>query len=586
MRKKRLLWKIYPSYLLLTFISLAAVGWFTSSACRHFYHRRTASDLEARARILQQQVSHYLSAKNYSAVDRLCKEIGRAVSTGVSVVLPSGKIIGSSHSNAMDKGHQTELVQAFSGVVGISTEYNSHFQKKVMNVAVPIFQKNAVSGVIRTSIPVETIDDEVKSIQIRILISGLLMALLASGIGFIVSRNLSRPIEEMTRGASRFASGDLTYRLPEFTLQETAGLASAMNQMANQLDERLNLAVQQRSETEAVLSSMEEGVIAIDREERVISINRAASDIFNATPVNLQGRTIQEVIRNKDVHRFVEKALLSHKRIEEDITLFQGEERILFAHSTPLSNAQDNQIGTLIVLNDVTRLRRLENMRRDFVANVTHEIKTPLTAIKGFVETLSSGSVDSKEEVQRFLGIVMKHVDRLAAIIEDLLSLSRIEREKELNTITFKSHPVRKVLKMAIQTCRLKMEQKQIQVDLACEDSIEAAMDPGLIEQAAVNLIDNALNYSGDNSTILVSAVSYDSEIIIQVKDHGVGIAKEHIPRLFERFYRVDKARSRHLGGTGLGLAIVKHITQIHGGYVAVTSTPGEGSVFKIHLPR
>jgi two-component system phosphate regulon sensor histidine kinase PhoR len=253
--------------------------------------------------------------------------------------------------------------------------------------------------------------------------------------------------------------------------------------------------------------------------------------------------------------------------------------------SSPLLDANKEHIGTLVVFNDVTHFRRLENMRRDFVANVSHEIKTPLTAIKGFVETLHQGSVDNPEEADRFLGIINKHVDRLSAIIEDLLSLSRIEQEDEGKIIKLEEGYVNDVFQSAIQICRSKAEEKNITIRPVCNEPISAKFDTTLLEQAVVNLLDNAIKYSEPKSTILLKAQRNNSEIRIRVEDQGIGIAKKHLPRLFERFYRVDKARSRKMGGTGLGLAIVKHIAQAHGGRITVESTLGVGSVFTIHLP-
>jgi len=225
-------------------------------------------------------------------------------------------------------------------------------------------------------------------------------------------------------------------------------------------------------------------------------------------------------------------------------------------------------------------------MRKDFVANVSHEIKTPLTAIKGFVETLHRGSVDTPEESDRFLGIIQKHVDRLSSIIDDLLSLSRIEQEDERQAIQFENRPINDIFRSAVQICRSKAEEKNIDISLDCDEHLESYIDPTLLEQAVVNLLDNAIKYSEPNSAIHLTANLNDSEVKIIVEDQGIGIAKKHLPRLFERFYRVDKARSRKLGGTGLGLAIVKHIAQAHGGQVTVNSTPGKGSMFTIHLPK
>jgi two-component system phosphate regulon sensor histidine kinase PhoR len=238
------------------------------------------------------------------------------------------------------------------------------------------------------------------------------------------------------------------------------------------------------------------------------------------------------------------------------------------------------------VFSDVTQLRRLEDMRRDFVANVSHEIKTPLTAIKGFVETLHQNAVETPEEAQRFLGIIAKHVDRLNTIIEDLLMLSRIENEGERGDIMREKTRLRDIFQNAVQICRPQADEKRIRVEMEGDEGLAAMVDPVLLEQAAVNLLDNAIKYSDPEKTVRIRARRLDREIQVQVQDHGIGIEKKHLPRLFERFYRVDKARSRALGGTGLGLAIVKHIAQAHGGHVTVESRLGQGSLFTIHLPR
>jgi two-component system phosphate regulon sensor histidine kinase PhoR len=233
----------------------------------------------------------------------------------------------------------------------------------------------------------------------------------------------------------------------------------------------------------------------------------------------------------------------------------------------------------------VTQLRRLENMRRDFAASVSHEIKTPLTAIKGFVETLCTGDLDDREETRRFLTIIDKHVNRLATIIDDLMQLSRIEHDDEIQQIGLECCRIENVIKTAIGLCAENIHGKGIDVQFSCEPDLNGCFDATLLEQAAVNLLDNAIKYSPEKSAIHIEALSVDDELQIRFEDQGVGIAKKHLPRLFERFYRVDKARSRKLGGTGLGLAIVKHIAQAHGGSVSVKSELAKGSTFTLHLP-
>ncbi len=588
-KKKRLIWQLYPSYLLITLISITAVSWYASNSLRHFFIDRTASDLQTRGRLLEQQIKECLSSLDSISIDNLCKEIGKTVSTRITIILPNGDVIGDSEEDPgiMDNhANRLEVIQASAGQLGTSIRYSRTLHQRMMYAAIPVVINNKTKAVIRTSIPLTSIDDELKSIQIKIALGGFLIALLASGICLYVSRRISRPIEEMRQGAEHFARGDLRYRLDTPNTKELGGLAEAMNQMAIQLEDRIKTVINQRNEYEAVLSSMMEGIVAVDTEERIISVNQAAASMLKSKLSELKGRSVQEMIRNRELQGFVMETLSSGKALQGDIIFRRNGEKVLNTHSTPLCDANNKRIGTLIVLNDVTQLRRLENVRRDFVANVSHEIKTPLTAIKGFVETLRCGAMENPEEAWRFLAIIENHVNRLAAIIEDLLQLSRIEQEGEIKQIQLKESYIKDVIHASIQVCQVKAEKKRIRIDVLCEDSVLAKIDPPLLEQAFVNLLDNAIKYSKEESKILIETILTDSEAIISFQDHGIGIAKKNLPRLFERFYRVDKARSRKLGGTGLGLAIVKHIIQAHGGNVTVESTAGKGSTFAIHLPR
>ena len=393
------------------------------------------------------------------------------------------------------------------------------------------------------------------------------------------------PIEEMRKGAEHFARGDLKYRLSSPGTTETANLAEAMNQMAANLANQIEAEVNQRNQIEAVLSSMSEGVIALDMNEHILSFNHAAADILEKLPAADKSLSLQEIIRDSRLSDFIEKAQKNNIPVREDILLYQNGKRILNVNASPLRDAKEKRIGTLLVLNDVTHLRRLERMRQDFVANVSHEIKTPLTAIKGFVETLQSGAKDNPKETARFLSIIDKNVNRLGAIIDDLLYLSRIEKENEANLIQLTKTTVKKIITSSIKICKTEADAKQIEINFTCDDLLEAMIEPVLFEQSMVNLIGNAIKYSSEKSKIQISAIKTDFGVSFSIQDNGIGISKKHLPRLFERFYRVDKARSREQGGTGLGLAIVKHIVQAHGGHVTVDSTPGMGSTFTIHLP-
>ncbi len=596
MKKKRLIRQFFISYQILVLTSLSAVSLYTFYSVQHFFHKQTAVNLEERAKFLSIQINEYLFPLDEKKIDALCKSIGNSAFTRITVILPYGRVIGDSDEepSKMDNhANRPEVVKALKGNAGFSTRYSRTLKKNIIYAAIPLKHDNKITAVLRTSVSEAFLDKELKSIQGGIILMGMMIALIAAGVSLFISKRIIQPIVEIKQGAELFARGDLNHRLYVSDSVEIGELAEAMNRMAMQLDERIQTILSQRNELDAVLSSMREGIMAIDLNEHLISINNAGAEMFDIAETQnftslkrLTGRSIQEVIRNPELHKFVKKALKGEDPSEEDILFYHNDERILNTHHSPLCDAKGKRIGTLIVFNDVTRLRQLENIRRDFAANVSHEIKTPLTAIKGFVETLQHGALENHDEAIRFLGIIEKHVDRLDAIIEDLMNLSRIEQERRDNEITLERGNIKEIIQGAVYICQSKADEKGIKIALDSDDDIMANINPPLLEQAAVNLLDNAIKYSEKNSTLHVKIRGKDTGAEISFQDHGIGIAKEHLPRLFERFYRVDKARSRKLGGTGLGLAIVKHIVQYHGGTVNVESSQGKGSTFIIHLPK
>ncbi len=588
--KRRLLWQLYPSYLLIILLSIIATTWFSSRTLKTFAIEHNISNLKTLARVLESQITAHMSPPDQAYLDQLCKKSGITGEMRITVILASGIVIGDSEEDPEKMDRHTdrpEVAQAFLGETGISTRYSLTLNQNMVYVAIPLKTKTSIAGVLRISTPLTSIDETVGVIQTKILISGILISILATVICLIVSRRITRPIEEIKQHAECFARGDFECKLPSFESEEIGSLSATMNQMATELSERIQTITLQRNELKVVFSSMVEGVLAVDADEHIINMNEAASRFFQCDPTTTQGKSVQEVIRNVELQKFVKEVLAGHKLIEQDINFHDHPERILNGHGTPLYNTDGRKgNGALIVLNDVTRLRQLETMRRDFVANVSHEIKTPITAIKGFVQTLNDGAADEPENRKRFLEIIEKHVDRLSKIIDDLLSLSRVEEDTNSGEIVLMPGMIRDVLSTAVQLCETKAVAKNITLELNCDSGLEADINPLLLEQAVVNLLDNAIKYSDEEGAVRLLAKTQREEIVIEVQDDGCGIEKKHLDRLFERFYRVDKARSRRLGGTGLGLAIVKHIAQAHQGYVSVNSTPFEGSTFGLHLPR
>jgi two-component system phosphate regulon sensor histidine kinase PhoR len=588
MRNRRLLWQLYPSFLLVTLVCLAGLTWYASVALRQFSIDRTEADLISRAQLAAVHFRPLLAAGDFARVDARCKQLEAQTATRLTVILPDGKVVGdgSESPKYMDNhGRRPEIVAALAGGEGTSIRDSDTLKETLCYAAVPLAEGGRTLGVVRAAVSLAHIDRALSGIRLHLVLGSLLTAAVLALISLVLSRRVTRPLEQLQQGAERFARGDLAHRLAVADSLEIGALAETLNRMAAQLDETLRAVVRRRNELEAVLSSMVEGVLAVDASERLIRLNQAAGRLLGVEPQRAEGRMLLEIVRNTELQQLVAAVLATHQSAQGQIVLRGDPERFLYVHCTVLEEARPGESGVLAVLHNVTELRKLEQVRRDFVANVSHELRTPITSIKGYVETLLDGAMYQPEELERFLRIVAAQTDRLNAIFNDLLVLARVEQEAERGQIALAPGAVRPVLEAALQDCELKAAAKQICLELSCDEDLEAALDPPLLEQAVVNLLDNAIKYSPAAATVRIEAARGPGGLVIRVLDRGCGISREHLPRIFERFYLVDKARSRQLGGTGLGLAIVKHIVQAHRGRVTVESVVGQGSTFTIHLP-
>jgi two-component system phosphate regulon sensor histidine kinase PhoR len=589
MKKIRLFWQLYPSYLAIAVISLAGMFFYASYRITDFYYFRSEKNLEANAQITSNAFFRNGIIKDRADIDSICKSLHNDLEIRFTVISATGDVLGDSIENpAKMENHsdRPEVSAALNGKTGYSVRHSSTLDENIIYAAVPLRDRNKVIAVIRASRSVQSVEDALNKIYIKILFGGIAFAALAALFSLFIARRISRPLREMEYIANRFAKGDLHHRVPVPKSREFANLAEAMNAMAMQLDTEIHSYERQKNEIDSMLSSMVEGLIAVDENEKIIKINSAASGFLGIEADVAVGKHIQGVIRNTRLQEFVTDTFKSWEVIEREIVLNDERESNSFqAHGTPLKDKNGNIFGALIVLNDVTRLHKLENIRRDFVANVSHEFKTPLTSIKGSAETLLEGAWKEKASRDNFLDIIIKSSDRLYAIVEDLLSLSRIERQAEREDIITKRQNIRDVLESVISLYSPKAGAKKIKLQLSCPKKIEAEINFELLEQAVANLVDNAIKFSDAGCDVEISSFKAESEVIIAVKDHGRGIGAEHLPRIFERFFRADKGRGDKEGGTGLGLAIVKHIAEAHKGKVSVESEPGNGSIFRIHIP-
>lgn len=587
MKRKKLIWSIYPYYFIIIISALCTVAFIAAHKLNTLYLHEIAETLTTRAKIVDNSINHLTLEAGNSELDSLVHILGAISKTRITVIDTNGVVIADSEKNrqAMENHkNRPEIVVAFLDSIGQEIRYSSTLHTDMMYVAIPLKKDSKISGIIRTALPMHAIQIALNTFNRDMVASGMLIAILVTILSLLIFRKISRPLNELQEGVKRFTRGEFETRIPPLQSLELGTLSDSMNEMATQLNTRIGTIVQQRNEREAILSSLAEGVLALDMNEKVVNYNDKALELLEISEYEIIGKSIQEIVRNNELHDFIDTILHGTDNVDKDLHLQLSSEKYIAVYGTLLKNRDDKKIGTVIVLNDITKLERLDKVRRDFVANVSHELRTPITAIKGSVETLLDGALDDVESSKKFAQIINRHTSRLISIVEDLLSLAKFENESLLQTIQFVEENLYSMIEASTEAVEQKCTAKNIKIILECDKSITIYTLRKYLEHAFINLLDNALKYSENNTTITIKATNDSDKTTISITDQGCGIDARHLPRLFERFYRVDSARSREMGGTGLGLAIVKHITRIHNGRVEVHSTPNEGSTFSIHI--
>ncbi|RMG41607.1 MAG: HAMP domain-containing protein [Candidatus Dadabacteria bacterium] len=588
MKKLRTLtWKFFVPNLLVFFLSF-----ITLSIYAHFIYKKTVLDhsfehLESYARLVSFSVGDYATKRNLKKLARRLAKISSDSGVRITIISPAGVVLA---DTAIEPGKPVNLIDrpevksALSGKNGHATHISFLLGDEMIYSAVPVKANNRILYVVRASVPLTFLNEIMREAAIPIIISVILIGLAVLLISYYLATLVTRSLDAIRRAAKKFAAGNLDFKVPPGNTYETALLARVLNRMAQRLDERIRTANDQRNQLDAVLDSMVEGVIAVDKADAILIINKAALE-FLGLEDNPAVLNFYEAVRSTEFRQLYEKILKTEQSAEKVITLHTTREYVIQLHASPLRDADDRAIGVLFVFNDITHLRRLEKIRSDFVANVSHELKTPITSIKGFVETLLAGALNSPEDSRRFIEIIKNHTDRLNDIIDDLLSLSRIEQDQSARRIELKETSIREIVDSAISLCSRQAASRGIELINLVPAHARASVNSSLIQQALLNLIDNAIKYSGRAGKVEIVWEEHEGENLLSVKDYGRGIERIHQSRIFERFYRVDRGRSRQEGGTGLGLAIVKHIAAVHGGVARVKSTPGQGSTFSIILP-
>ncbi len=576
---------ILPIFLLSVTLIALWTAWSRSESIETIYMEQISNSLKIRSGLLIPRVKNFIKTA-HTPYERysFAKTIAEQAATRITLIDQQGEVLCDSENEQQLPNHlsRPEVQAALKTGFGSSVRYSSTLQQRMLYAALR-FKSNDKIIILRTALSVKSIDAVLLKSRQDILFTGAIIILIMIFLAYIAVIYIIIPVGKISNSAKQIANGTLDVRLPVSGRGAIRELALNLNEMAEQLHGRLDAITREKNQRDAILSSMTEGVIAVDLNEKITNINNAAKKIFSLSnsPTNLH---IAELFRDSKISTFVKVVINEQVMHKQEFILNDIDEKFLMVRATAILDESSSISGVLLVLSDITMIKKLENFRQDFVADVSHEIKTPLTIIRGAVETLEDGALDDPNSAKKFMKIIIRHVDRLNNLIADILSLSSLDHYQQKKQ-QFTLCKVADMINTAIDLCRIKAEKNSIEISI--EDIVETEFpgDEGLLEQAIINLIDNALKYSKSNSKIIVKASIDKAELLISVQDFGCGIAAEHHERLFERFYRVDKARSRKLGGTGLGLAIVKHIVQLHHGIVEVDSTPDCGSTFTIHIP-
>ncbi|MFA5159261.1 MAG: ATP-binding protein [Candidatus Omnitrophota bacterium] len=602
-------------YGIIFILALLVTDWTLS----HFLQKRDLLELQSsltRQSILIRELAIPLLDDNKRLQEQI-RKIGAETNIRVTIIDPKGVVLADSSENLEqlfkmeNHAQRPEVASAMKKETGMSIRYSMTLGTRMLYIAVPIlinFRESEIGavqttisekkskvwpvpvlghekllGVVRTAMPITRVDEVLASVRQPVMLTAILGILIVLIAGIFFSNRLTKRIHRITSVAENYAREDWSEKILIDGQDELKMLANTMNQMAAALRSRIEDLETEKGKISVILSHMNEGVIAVDRHKQIIIMNPTAEKTFECHSSVIQGKSLIEITRHPHIEKIVDQAFREQKTVSEEIQI-SGETRKTLHLSVVVLREYARDIGGILVFHDMTELRRLENIRKEFVSNVSHELRTPLTAIKGFIETLLSGSLKNPPEGERFLRIIAEETDRLGRLVEDILTLGAIEQKIAL----MKKDRIDLVPKLVVilEQFKARIEKDNLSVENRISGkSLIVPGDGDRIHQVFVNLIDNAIKFNRSGGKIVLSADQRPEGITVTIEDTGIGIPEEAQNRIFERFFRADKARSKELGGTGLGLAIVKHIMEAHGGLASCQSTPGQGSRFSVFFP-
>ena len=509
----------------------------------------------------------------------------------VTFIDPEGRVLGDSDAEASQMGNhlnRPEIRDALeTGKTGTSVRTSSTFNEELIYVAAPLYDGDTLKGLVRLSTPLDEAKSHIRQMWSHLFAAFILLFFAASIISYRAALELTRPLDKIMRVANQIAQKNYKTRVDRLPKDELGQLGKAINKMASSLEQQVERLQENEARLKSVLDNMNVGVLMIDKEERIVLVNPSAEEMLGFTHRELYGRKYDRAKQPIELTRLIEESLKQRAFIRDEIVLYFPNERIIEVNLVPMSARDGEWGGILVALHDITDLRRLEKVRSEFVANVSHELKTPVAALKGFAETLLAGAIDDRETARSFLQIIHDESERLNRLIMDILELSKIESKRI--PLNFSPVHLSEFVGQTLEMMKSEAQKKQISLSMEVPESLYLEADEDRLRQILINLLSNGISYTPNGGSVKVTAETIqdgeNEKVRISVKDTGIGIPKSDLPRIFERFYRVDKARSRSSGGTGLGLSIVKHLVELHKGTIHVESRQGLGSTFMIDLP-
>ncbi len=578
--KGRLFLKIFATYLAIAVLAIGIVGFLAGSQIRAKLEQQISNELMAHARIVDLYPMKEIQAHVGEIAD-----IARA---RVTIIDGDGYVIAETDPEAAALGshlERPEIQEARVRGSGKTTRYSRTLKENMIYVALPIRKGPEIVGYIRLARPLGDVRKTIEEFTAILLQSFLIILVSSVAVAFFFSRKLTTPIRDMEHFTERLRRGETPGTLMIRSSDEIGQLAENINYMVDELQKRIAALQEEKAKVEAAFSSALDGVLILDPQGRIETVNRGMWAMTGERYRDLVGKTPLEAFRNLGLQKALDQYRSSGMPVSQEMELGEGEPVMLDVSITPVRGVDAAEGKTMLVFHDLTRLKKLERMRVDFVANVTHEIKTPLTAIMGFVETLQEGAIEDRETAKKFLSTIARHAERLNRLVDDLLTISNTELG-EIH-FSFESVALSGIAQSVLHMIQQKAEEKKIEIASAIPEGLPLIRaDRDRLSQVLINVLDNAVKFTPEGGRVtLAASPAAGQEVVVRITDTGIGVPKDEISRLGERFYRVDKTRSRELGGTGLGLSIVKHLMAAHKGRMEIESQLGRGTSVSLYLP-